>query len=87
MAGLTALALGASAIGGIGNVIANMSASDRASALQNQALQEWLKVQIPDPEEQKLAMQKFWIKILIERKTLLRICMNTCWISKKTCTR
>lgn len=59
----TALALGisagVSALSGIGNAVANMSAADRASALQDKGLQEWLKIHIPDPEEQKIALQKF----------------------------
>jgi hypothetical protein len=49
----------ASAIGGIGNFLANQSANDRANMLQNQALQQWIATQIPDPQEQKLALQKF----------------------------
>jgi hypothetical protein len=49
----------ASLIGGIGNAFANMSAADRAAALQDKAMQEWMKVHIPDPAEQKLAMERF----------------------------
>lgn len=54
-----ALGLGASALGGVGNAVANMSAADRAAALQDKAVQEWLKVQIPDPAQQKIIMQRF----------------------------
>lgn len=54
-----ALGLGASALGGIGNAAANMSAADRAAALQDKGVQEWLKVHLPNPEEQKLAMERF----------------------------
>lgn len=62
MAGLTALALagGASALaGGIGSYLSNMSAADRAAALQDKSLQDWINIQIPDPEKQKLALQQF----------------------------
>lgn len=48
-----------SAVSGIINGIANMSAQDRAAAAQDKALQEWLKINIPDPEQQKLALEKF----------------------------
>lgn len=50
---------GISAASGIANAAANMSAADRASAIQDKALQEWIKINIPNPEEQKLAMQRF----------------------------
>lgn len=49
----------ASAAGGIGNMVANMSAADRAKAAQDKGLQEWLAIHIPDPEQQKLTLQKF----------------------------
>lgn len=51
--------LGSAAIGGIGNYFANQSAQDRAAALQNQSLQNWMQVNIPDPAQQKLAFQQF----------------------------
>ncbi len=44
--------------GGIG-AIQNASAQDRAAMLQNQAVQQWLQVNIPDPAEQKVALQRF----------------------------
>ena len=59
MPALTSLALGASAIGGIANAAANMSAADRAAALQDKGLQEWLRVNIPDPAQQRIAMERF----------------------------
>jgi hypothetical protein len=49
----------AAAAGGIANAAANMSAADRASALQDKALREWIKINIPDPKEQQIAMQRF----------------------------
>jgi hypothetical protein len=57
----TALALGAasSLAGGIGNAVSNMSAQDRAAALQDKGLQAWLKVNIPDPKEQQEALTRF----------------------------
>jgi hypothetical protein len=70
MAVATALALGGAAAlaGGIGNYLANSSAADRAQAIQNQALQEWLKVQIPDPAQQKLALQQFVLQGKLDPK-------------------
>lgn len=55
--------MGASAaIGGIGNYLANKSASERAEMLQNQSLQNWVKINIPDPEQQKIALQQFVVQ-------------------------
>jgi hypothetical protein len=59
MPALTSIALGISAASGIANAAANMSAADRAAALQDKALQEWMKINIPDPAQQQLAMQRF----------------------------
>jgi hypothetical protein len=59
MPALTSIALGVSAAAGVANAAANMSASDRAAAIQDKALQEWMKLNIPDPEQQKIAMQRF----------------------------
>jgi hypothetical protein len=62
MIGTTAAAI----IGGVGalgagtiGAIQNASAQDRAALLQDKGVQEWLKVNIPNPEEQKLAVEKF----------------------------
>ncbi len=52
-----ALALGAGA--GIGNFIANKSANDRALMVQNKMFQDWMNLNIPDPAEQKVALQRF----------------------------
>lgn len=57
-----ALAIGggvASLAGGIGNYAANKSAQERAEALQNQNLQQWIAVAVPDPEQQKIALKQF----------------------------
>lgn len=61
MAITSGLALaGAASIGsGIMGHLSNMSAQERAETLNNQAVQEWLKLNIPDPAQQKLALQKF----------------------------
>lgn len=48
-----------SIIGGFANMSANMSAAERAKALQDRDLQDWLKINIPDPRQQKIAMQRF----------------------------
>jgi hypothetical protein len=53
------VALGAAVAGGVGSYLANKSANDRAEMLQNQNLQNWVKINIPDPAEQKLALQRF----------------------------
>lgn len=54
------------AIAGVGSLIAggigaiqNASAQDRAAMLQNKAVQQWLDVNIPNPNEQKVALQRF----------------------------
>lgn len=62
MAALTALALGGSIAGGIGNYLSNKSANDRAAMLQNENLQNWVKINIPDPEQQKIALQQFVVQ-------------------------
>jgi hypothetical protein len=49
----------ASAASGIGNLVANTSANDRAAMLQNQALQNWMNVNVPDPAEQRVILEKF----------------------------
>lgn len=46
-------------LGGLGNLLANTSANDRAAMLQDQALQNWIKLQIPNPADQQIALQKF----------------------------
>ncbi len=56
---LIGAALAASAGSGIAGLAANMSAQDRAKLLQDQSVQEWLKVNVPDPAEQKVALQQF----------------------------
>lgn len=58
---LEALALGGalSIGGGLMNYFSNMSAADRARALQDKALQEFIGIAIPDPERQKLALERF----------------------------
>jgi hypothetical protein len=53
------VALGVAAAGALGSYIANKSASDRAEMLQNENLQNWIKVNIPDPKEQELALKQF----------------------------
>lgn len=45
--------------GGLMGALANMSAQERAKLAQDQGIQAWLKTQIPDPEQQKLALQTF----------------------------
>lgn len=61
MAGLTAALIGGigSLAGGVANFAANSSANDRAKALQDKNLQEWLSLNVPDPEQQKVVLEKF----------------------------
>jgi hypothetical protein len=59
MAVFEAIAGGASLLGGLGSFLANSSAADRAEMLQNQALRNWIGVNIPDPKDQQIALQKF----------------------------
>lgn len=48
-----------SVAGGIANFFANKSANERAQMLQDQAFQQWFRINIPNPEEQRLALQQF----------------------------
>lgn len=52
-----AVALGAAS--GIGSYFANKSANDRANAISDEMMQKWLQLHIPDPVEQRLALEKF----------------------------
>lgn len=57
---LPLLAAGAIGIGsGLAGYFASMSAADRAQAIQDKELQDLIKIQIPDPAQQKLALQRF----------------------------
>lgn len=59
---------GISALSGIGSAIANMSAADRAAAIQDKNLQEWMKINIPDPKDQKIALQQFVVEGKLDPK-------------------
>lgn len=56
---LAAVALGIGAISGIGNMIANMSANERAEKIQSENFQRWMQLNIPDPKDQEIVLQKF----------------------------
>ncbi len=45
--------------GALGNYFSNMSAQDRAAAIQDKELQALLAIQIPDPAQQRLALERF----------------------------
>lgn len=66
----TALAIagGASLASGVMNYAAQKSAADRAEMLQNKSLQEWIKLNIPDPEQQKIALEKFVVQGTLDPK-------------------
>lgn len=51
--------IAAAAISAFGSFAAQQSANSRASDLQNEGLQLWLQAHIPDPEEQKIALQQY----------------------------
>ncbi len=59
MIAAAAIAGGAQLAGGILNYLANMDAAERAEALRNKALQEYLTINIPDVKEKELALRKF----------------------------
>lgn len=46
-------------VGGIGNFAAQSSAQQRATDLQNAQMQKWIQLNIPDPAEQKIALQQY----------------------------
>lgn len=46
-------------LSGLGSLLAGSSANDRAMMFQNQALQQWLAINIPDPEAQRVVLQQF----------------------------
>lgn len=51
---------GLAALGsGIAGAISNASAADRAAMLQEKGMKEWFNLNIPDPRERELALQKF----------------------------
>lgn len=69
-------ALAVGAVSGIGSFLANQSAADRAAALQDKSLQEWLKVNIPDPAEQKVVLDKFVSQGTLDPKLQSAIAQN-----------
>lgn len=51
---------GASVLGGgIANYLAQSSANDRAAAIQSDTMKKWLALNVPDPEQQKVVLDKF----------------------------
>lgn len=66
----TALAIAgaASLAGGAMSYASNKSAQDRAEMLNNSAVQQWLSLNLPDPEAQKLALQKFVVEGQLDPK-------------------
>jgi hypothetical protein len=51
--------LGVGVVSGIANFLSNQSANDRAQMVQQQQFQKWMELNIPDPAEQKIALQNF----------------------------
>lgn len=55
-----AIGAGAASLGtGILSYLAESSANDRAALMQDRALQQWLDLTVPDPEQQKIILEKF----------------------------
>ncbi len=54
-----AIAGGISAAAGVASYFANKSAQERAAMIQDQAFQEFVKLNIPDPKDQEVALQRF----------------------------
>lgn len=54
-----AIGAGVSIASGIGSFLANSSANDRAAAAQSDAMQKWLALNVPDPAQQKVVLDKF----------------------------
>lgn len=52
-------ALAGGAALGVANYLVNKSANDRAQMINNEMFQKWMQVNIPDPEQQKIALQRF----------------------------
>jgi|SRR6478672_1415521 len=71
---LEALAIGAGT--GIASYLANQSAADRAAALQDKALQQWISLNIPDPAEQKVVLDKFVSQGVLDPKLQSAIAQN-----------
>lgn len=61
---LAAIGIGAGASLGSGllGYFANKSAAERAQMLQNENLQRWLSINIPNPKDQELALEKFVVQ-------------------------
>lgn len=56
---LPAVAAGVSIASGIAGFLSNSSAAERAEALQQEGIQKWIQLSIPDPAKQKLALEQF----------------------------
>lgn len=53
------IGVGIAGLAGIGNFLANASASDRAKAILDKNFQDWMALKVPDPEQQKIVLQQF----------------------------
>jgi hypothetical protein len=49
----------ASGVGALASFFANQSAADRAAAIQNENFRQWLAINIPDPNQQRLALEQY----------------------------
>lgn len=49
----------AGAASGIGNYFANKTANDRAQMMNDKMFRDWMNLTIPDPAEQKVALERF----------------------------
>lgn len=46
----------------VGNIMSNMSAAEREALLQDQAFREYLAIKIPDPAQQRVALQRLAVQ-------------------------
>jgi hypothetical protein len=68
--------LAVGAVSGIGSYIANQSANDRAKALQDKSFQQWIALNVPDPAEQKVVLDKFVSQGTLDPKLQSAIAQN-----------
>lgn len=56
------VAVGVAGAAAVGGIVSQMSANDRENAANNKAFQQYVAMKIPDPEQQRLALQRFRVE-------------------------
>ncbi len=64
----TAAIIGAAAVTAFASYMANKSAEERAAMINSQSMQQWLDLNIPDPEAQKLVLEQFVVQGKLDPK-------------------